>query len=522
MPHRTAFLPVSRLGRRVPCLVSQNTFSHHHPPPPLTPPLICRSEQNKKQKVGEGTSSSSSSSSAAAASSRSGEEGKAAEDAEEVEDEDDTVSLSDDDLVCDVSTKAGMEEWLSLFDADAIMLKPCAGTAILDLLRTRLPAVNGTFGQGTQSNRLLRFLVKAKALDQDFPTAASRVWTSAKKDQDNLGKVQAACVTFFGVTTNVKNFLKGFRADFLAEFERLGGDVGASKAGTQADTIALLGHLVCAPGAKMLWTEYNSAVDPANRLDEFNGPSSSKTATIQKLMSMATSMAADGLDRRLFTGDHCGTEGAEECLTLNPASAKFTDAAQFKQLVTMMSNKHDTLLANLDKSGKSYAVGTVERRMDCYENFICSTGGKKEITLFYCFILWEGQDVKHLSRVLPANAARGSADPRYETPVPGAALPVAVSSSSLVPAPPTLSAKERAAWNAATRQQALQTSGGRTTPNPELEAGRVLHQTAQTTHQIAQTTSLTVNTLLALLQSDAVSADLKEKAQKKLAEVTGL
>ena len=96
---------------------------------------------------------------------------------------------------------------------------------------------------------------------------------------------------------------------------------------------------------------------------------------------------------------------------------------ELKAMKTKFVNLHDQLLANLDHSGGNLPIGGVERRLKCWNSFVGESGRSKNVALFYCFVLWEGCELRWASRVAPASAQRSSVDgPPAESPTTGGLL----------------------------------------------------------------------------------------------------
>ena len=72
-------------------------------------------------------------------------------------------------------------------------------------------------------------------------------------------------------------------------------------------------------------------------------------------------------------------------------------------LKTKFVNLHDILLQHLDASGGNLPNGCKERRILCCERFIGEPGRSKDVGLFYCFVLWEGKELRWTSRRLSAD-----------------------------------------------------------------------------------------------------------------------
>ncbi len=72
-------------------------------------------------------------------------------------------------------------------------------------------------------------------------------------------------------------------------------------------------------------------------------------------------------------------------------------------MTTKYVNAHDELIARLDASGQALAEHVYERRLECFNNFIGPLGCGKNMPLFYCFLVWEGNGTRWTTRRLPNN-----------------------------------------------------------------------------------------------------------------------
>jgi hypothetical protein len=163
-----------------------------------------------------------------------------------------------------------------------------------------------------------------------------------------------------------------------------------------------MAHLVVSDLATALWEAISNNVSERDRpafLDQTDGVSHSRTSNYDGLIAVADILKQD-LDMTAFTVDRMGVEAMSAIEHIAPANAVFTDAVDLQSLFTTYVNLHDTLLSNLDCSGQGHEVGTVERRMNCFENFVGPRGRSKNLGLFYCFIAWEGKPTRWTTRRL--------------------------------------------------------------------------------------------------------------------------
>jgi hypothetical protein len=137
--------------------------------------------------------------------------------------------------------------------------------------------------------------------------------------------------------------------------------------------VAALAHLLHCGEAIELWetiaAEPVAAANRAAMLEQTVGVSASKLVPYGKLISLYHRIKSDF--ENTFTAEYIGSlEAFNEVHTLNPSVAIFKDAEELKSLHTKMVNLHDSLISRLDCSGSNRAVGTTERRKECWDNFI--------------------------------------------------------------------------------------------------------------------------------------------------------
>ena len=133
-----------------------------------------------------------------------------------------------------------------------------------------------------------------------------------------------------------------------------------------------MAHLVVSDLATSLWEAISNNVSERDRpafLDQTDGVSHSRTSNYDGLIAVAETLKQD-LDITAFSVDRMGAEAMSAIDHIMPANAVFSDAVELQSLFTTYVNLHDTLLSNLDCSGQGHEVGTVERRMNCFENFV--------------------------------------------------------------------------------------------------------------------------------------------------------
>jgi len=172
-----------------------------------------------------------------------------------------------------------------------------------------------------------------------------------------------------------------------------------------------MAHLVISPLATTLWEAISSNVLEAQRpafLDQTDGVAHSRSANYEALVAVAETVKED-LDMTNFTLDRLGTDSLAAVKHITAATASFKDGVELQSLFTTYVNLHDTLIANLACSGYSKELGTLERRMDCFANFVGGRGRSKNIGLFYCFIVWEGKPTRWTTRRLDPSLGVSSA-----------------------------------------------------------------------------------------------------------------
>ena len=162
--------------------------------------------------------------------------------------------------------------------------------------------------------------------------------------------------------------------------------------------------------ATSLWEAISNNVSEKDRpafLDQTDGVSHSRTSNYDCLIAVAETLKQD-LDMTAFSVDRMGVEAMSAIKHIMPVNAVFSDAVELQSLFTTYVNLHDTLLSNLDCSGQGHEVGTIERRMNCFENFVGPHGRSKNLGLFYCFIAWEGKTTRWTTRRLDQSLAVSS------------------------------------------------------------------------------------------------------------------
>ena len=96
---------------------------------------------------------------------------------------------------------------------------------------------------------------------------------------------------------------------------------------------------------------------------------------------------------------HVGDDAAAlfDAMKIEPEPPK--DGEEFKKLYTQLLNLHDGLITRSDHSGGN--VTGVERRVKAFDSFIGNSGRSKNLGLFFCMLVWEGEQTRFTSRALP-------------------------------------------------------------------------------------------------------------------------
>jgi hypothetical protein len=93
-------------------------------------------------------------------------------------------------------------------------------------------------------------------------------------------------------------------------------------------------------------------------------------------------------------------------MNIDATSATVT-ADDIKRLLTTIMNSHKTMfVTNLNASGKAAAEGSFARAADAWN--YCIKGKLRDISMYYVFVFFEGEDIGFLGRDLPAGLGRTS------------------------------------------------------------------------------------------------------------------
>jgi hypothetical protein len=191
---------------------------------------------------------------------------------------------------------------------------------------------------------------------------------------------------------------------------------------SHCNKVALMAHLIVAAEASELWQKLHEDVAPPDKsayMEQTGGIRGGKEDIAAKLISVAHSIKND-LDLSKFAPDLIGCEASNACASINASAAEFQSGSELLSMVTTMVNLHDTLLSHLDASGSavpdSTPIVSVSRRIKCYTNFLGQHGRSKNMSVFYCFVLWEGCDTKFITRTLKDCGGRSSSSTSTSTP----------------------------------------------------------------------------------------------------------
>jgi hypothetical protein len=194
-----------------------------------------------------------------------------------------------------------------------------------------------------------------------------------------------------------------------------------------------MAHLLVHDSATPLWEQVTANVDASDRpafLDQTDGAASAKLKIGDLLISVANGIKHN-LDDTMFSAEYIGAEASAMVSDIDPSVATFSNAKELFALQTQYVNLHDALLTNLDCSGSGAAVGTLARRMNCFEKFVGQVGRNKDVGLFYCFVVWEGRNTRWLSKRLPNDVVRRSTGRMSPSLSPPACPPSANSFSGM-------------------------------------------------------------------------------------------
>ena len=170
-----------------------------------------------------------------------------------------------------------------------------------------------------------------------------------------------------------------------------------------------MAHLVVSDKATALWEALHRTASGPDRpamLDQTDGLQGNKQDIADRLLSVAGAIK-DDLDLSVFSVDHCGAEASSAMAHIHASEAIFKSSLEILELYTSYVNQYDGLLSRLDSSG-NFDTG-LTRRMKCFDSFVGPPGKGRNVGLYYCFLLWEGNPTRLTSHRLGESSRRGSA-----------------------------------------------------------------------------------------------------------------
>jgi hypothetical protein len=185
----------------------------------------------------------------------------------------------------------------------------------------------------------------------------------------------------------------------------------------------------------------------------------------------------------------------------------FKDGQELLSMTTKYVNAHDELIARLDASGQALAEHVYERRLECFNNFIGPLGRGKNMPLFYCFLVWEGNGTRWTTRRLPNNVGVSSV---------GSALPSP--SSNTITGSSVIGGSKRSRETAQILSQVLSAAS----PN-NLEVSAAVQQKkcayidAKTATEVQTARNLRTENLQRMMESSAF-ANLTQANQDKITQ----
>lgn len=160
----------------------------------------------------------------------------------------------------------------------------------------------------------------------------------------------------------------------------------------------LVAHLLIEPSASELWTCLREGPGEANTPSALDQIDSQKTVICARLNSIAMAIRSR-VDLSKFEANLIGDAGHEACMLFDLSHVEFANPTEIAGIATTIANQHDGLLSRLDASGRN--VAGMERRLNCWDSFIGPVGRNKDVGLFYIFVLFEGEEIRWVSRRLP-------------------------------------------------------------------------------------------------------------------------
>ena len=287
---------------------------------------------------------------------------------------------------------------LRLFLSQIINLKhgPEAGNQLLLLIET-IPKVNSVLGRTNATTRIIKMLKEDNVLPEGFPQTMNK-W----RIKDGHEATYKARIKELGNDVErIKKLKMEIKYPFDEKLLQLG-NTGPQVLSENAviNRIAQMAFLLVAPEATDCWEQTmmkpNSNDRPAI-IEQIDGPNHVRDVALEKLVSIANNLKNDWDNNDLFKEANVGSEAEQALAHIRPSQGLIASGAELQSLKTFWVNKHDELLQHLDASGKSLPEGNLERRLECFDNFIGAKGRSKNLGLFICFLVWEGKDYKWTS-----------------------------------------------------------------------------------------------------------------------------
>ena len=294
-----------------------------------------------------------------------------------------------------------------------------AGGESLWALVNRLPQINGIGGATHMKTKIIKYLNLKKLLPPQYDrkfrhyllfslrclmllSITGQPYSKFSKASDRKALEEA-----FITACSVQQHLTAFQSALCDPFVK---DVVLNQGPSSSvvNRVAMMAHLLVHEKALPLWEQLHQTPAQADRpamLDQTDGVAGNRQDIAERLLSLVEVIKED-LDLSRLQPDHCGAEAADAMKDIHAAQAVFKNALEILELYTTYCNQHDALLTRLDASG-NFEIA-LERRMKCFASYIGPPGKSKNMGLYYCFLLWEGQPTRLTSHRLGAGTGRSS------------------------------------------------------------------------------------------------------------------
>jgi hypothetical protein len=173
-----------------------------------------------------------------------------------------------------------------------------------------------------------------------------------------------------------------------------------------ANKVALLAHFVVDPDAKAILEDVcTPAPKPAKIVAQADG-NTPMDLRYQKL-NLAASSANVNARKYVNIFDE---EVWPELKDFDPSLGKFKDGKEFAELWTRMKNQYDTLLSDLNQSGRNESGEVLDKTAleFCKQR---GHGRVLNLPLFYCYLVWKNKNLTFTSNALPEGIAMSSGLP---------------------------------------------------------------------------------------------------------------